>query len=312
MSAFEELRDTGQLGRETVALFVRLLASSAKRYGFPPPGGGAWTPAAREAWVQDFFVKKGHEVGVKLLLSADGDEDALTKVVRRAIENELKDQARATTAGKMRSRLRTLLTPSDEFLDATSLYGGDPAWTLPAHGDAVYTGDWMDLLQAPGLKKIEPIRALNTAGPTSRDNAEKLTTAVRVILETARGAVRDQVLATAIVYLFELDAPEAYLIREDDQGRSALRTIPSPEEQVEAIEAAERIILELAPDEGRVLLVLEEPIAIATAYLRHVVDVENLRESTRHKLRSLIDPVTLPPGTFDIVLDHFRRLPPPP
>jgi hypothetical protein len=309
VSAFEEMKNTGQVDRETFSLFVWQVPSIAKRYGMPPPGGAkSWTREVCVEWVLEFFDRKGHEVAVKLFNAAT-DEASFGRVVRRAIENQLKDEAKATTAGKLRSRMRTLLTPQTDFIDATQLHGGDPAWTLEGLGDEIYSGDWMDLLTAPALKAIEPIKQLNPAGPTSRENSEKLVNAARIILQTAGGAIRDQVLATALVHLFELDAPDLYLIRESDEGTSALPKIPSPEAHVEAIEAADAIIFALSPDEGRALLVIDEPLAEAAAYLPDIADIEEFLAGVKVKIQGLIERTELPPGTFDRVLDWFRRLP---
>jgi hypothetical protein len=308
VSAFEEMKNTGQVGHETFNLFAWNVPSSARRYGFPPPPGAtAWSPPVCAEWVLDLFNKKGAEVAVKLFTGAT-DEASFTRLVRRTIENEMKDQAKATEAGKMRSRMRTLLPKEDDFVDATALYAGDPAWTLAGHGEEIYTGDWEDLLTAPELKAIEPIQKLNTAGPTSRENIDKLVGAARVILQKAGGAVRDQVLATALVKLFELDAPDIFLVRDDDVSQTAGKPGKTPEGQIEAIEAADAIIVQLSPDEAMALLVLDQPLAAAKQYLPHVTDLAEFLDQLRVKMQAIVDPTDLPPGSLDYVLDWGRQL----
>jgi hypothetical protein len=261
-------------------------------------------------WVVELFEKRGHDIAVKLFLSAT-DETSFTRLVRTSIANELKDQAKATEAGKMRSRMRTLLNKESDFVDATGLYGGDPAWTLAGLEEAIYTGDWEDLLRAPALKTIHPIEHLNTAGPTSRENAAKLVGAARIILEAAGGAVRDQVLATALVKLFELDRASSFLVRDEDVKAAPGKPLDAPDLHAVAAEAADRIIYELSPDEGIAILVLEEPLAIAAAFLPHITDLPTFLSDLKTKMQGLIDRTDLPPGTIELVLDWCRKLPHP-
>jgi hypothetical protein len=299
------------MGQETFEHFVWLLPGIARRYGFPPPDGAPkWSRDVCKTWVLDFFEKKGHEVAVKLFLSAT-DESSFTLLVRTSIANELKDQAKATEAGKMRSRMRTLLVKEPDFVDATALFAGDPAWTLVGFEDAIYTGDWEDLLRTPALKAIEPIEKLNEGGPTSRQNRERLVAAARIILQAAGGAMRDQVLGMALVTLFELDRPASFLVREDDVEADPGKPLEAPDLYVVATEAADEIIYQLSPDEGIALLVLDQPLAIAAAFLPHIPELPTFLSDLKIKLQGLIDRTDLPPGTVELVLDWCRKLPHP-
>jgi len=309
MSAFEEMRRDGRVGEQTVELFVWSVSAAVRRHRYPPPtGSAAWTHAVCLEWVIDLFDKKGHDVAVRLFVHAV-DQISFAKLVRRTVENELKDQAKATTAGKLRGRMRTLLGKEAGFVDATSLFGGDPAWTLEGFGDAIYLGDWADLLYAPALKLIEPIRELNTAGPTSKENADKLVTAARVILTEAGGAVRDQVLATALVKLFELEVAEMFLGTDGNTMAAIEGSARSPEQQVEAIEAGDRMIMELSTDELRGLLVLEESDAVAAVLMPHIPNIQDFLEALRVKLQNLIGTDGVPLGTLTHVLNYARHLP---
>ncbi len=310
MSAFEEMKNSGQVGRETVDLFISNVPSIAKRHSFPPPDSApAWTRDVCEKWVVEFFEKKGNEAAVKLITRAT-DEASFTLLVRRAIENEMKDQAKATEVGKLRSRMRTLLAKDSDFLDATQLLGGDHAWTFSEHGETVFGGDWEDLLTAPELKAIEPIQELNHSGPTSRENAAKLVGAARIILRKAGGALRDQVLARALMKLFELDAPDMFFLRDSDAAgaRSATTPTSTPEEVVDGIAAGDAIIFQLSPDQCMAMVVLDQPIAIAEKFLSHLTDVPTFLEDLKTRLRDVIDPHNLPAGAYDHVIAWGLKL----
>jgi hypothetical protein len=312
VAAYGELESTNQIGPETLELFVSLVPRVAHRHGFPPPDRQRWSREVCLEWVLDLVDKKGLELGAKLYALAV-DEDTLVKVVWRTIENELKDQAKATTVGKLRSRMRTLLTREDDFVDATLLFAGDPAWTLEGLGDVIQEGDWEDLLRTPALKSIDPIDALNTAGRTPKVTADKLIMAARILISAAGGAMRDQVLCAALVTLFELDEPEIYVIRDNDgdDDEPPLGVTASPEDNMIAVAAANVIWSELSLDEGRALVVLDVPLAEAAYYLPHIPDLKSFLEVLKKKLQTLVDRTDLPRGTFELLIQWSRELPDP-
>lgn len=308
MTPFEEIASGTAFGPAMYELFLGLTKETGRRY--PPPAGHAkWTLEASREWLHDVFIaKKGPTVATKLALTAT-DDDSLRRLARKAIQNAFTDDARATASGAMRKRLRGLLTKAG-FYDATEVHAGTEAWSLPQFGESIFGGDWADLLRAPALATIDPIEALNTAGPTSRENAEKIVSAARILLETAGGAVRALDLAKGIVTLFELDDPDLYFLRDTDQDANEQDRVEVPGQWLERIQAADQIWAALSPDERVLVAYLDEPAAIHKKLLPAQADVNDLASTLRIKLSAMLSAEPAPPGALGIVIARSADLTP--
>ncbi|ROS48783.1 hypothetical protein EDF21_3235 [Frigoribacterium sp. PhB118] len=281
----QEIQQTGKLGTAGYELFRSLVRKAARRYP-PPPGYGSWSDEATREWLQEFFAVKGPQVVTKLAALAH-DEISLANLAYKAVSNALVDDARKTVAGRMAKRLSTLLPPAG-IIDATRLRAGDPAWTLPSNGDAVFTGDWETILTAPALTRIGIITELNASGPTSSKNAAVISEAARIILETARGAVRARDLATAIVELFELDDPDAYLQRDDDVPETPSTGIDLPGERIVILHDADLLWSWLTNSERLAFAYLGEPLAVARRALPSHTDLASAMPALVEKVASIV------------------------
>jgi hypothetical protein len=327
MTPYEELVAENPMGPSTYALLIDLLRASTRSYP-PPAGHHSWTREAAADWLQDyFFPTKGERVALKFLTTATDDE-TLVLVARTAIRRALTDDARATTAGRMVARLETLL-PREGFIDARKIYAGTKAWTLPELGDAIYQGDWKDLLRDPRLKGIQPIVSLPTQGTASKANIASIVQAVRGLLLAAGGAMYARDVANAVVTLFELDDPTLYALRDTDQdehvddfdGRSPddepLTEYDEPDDTptgpfadvAQMYEDAERIWNSLTADEQRLIGVLDQPIAIWKTALPGRSDALAVGRALKAKLRGLLTEAPLAPGALDVLITRSTSLP---
>lgn len=275
MTPFEEftqLRNLGPVGYQWWKKQARIIAN---RYNFPPPPGHrSWTDDASADWLGEAFARRGKYFVAKIAALAS-DEQSYGRVVRASIKNEFADGAKATTEGKLRGRMRTILPQEAGFVDATGLYGGKRAWTLDSLGDAVWTGDWDDLLRLPGYSR-EQIGHLNPAGPTSADNRRRLVEATRVMLEAAGGAVLDLTVARVLVHLFDLEDVAPYLLGDEqvvttdnafnvvghvidvENGWEDPREYEAAVEWFKMVDEANAVIAELSHDEQQTLSRLDE------------------------------------------------------
>lgn len=209
MTAWEELTRQARLGPATVDLLIQLTWQVIRATPFPPPSPHrTWSnQAILDLLAAMIDTKNGPEFAIKCAVEAT-DEKSLERLLRRTIRNWLIDQARGTTVGRMRRRLVTLLTADSRFTRASELLGGDDGWTLPEHGNSVWLGDPADLYTAVATGQAGTLDDLNSAGRTSARNTQAITDFVSDLLQEARGAVRDQIIARGVVTRFNLEAVE--------------------------------------------------------------------------------------------------------
>ncbi|WP_251443353.1 hypothetical protein [Microbacterium sp. USTB-Y] len=283
-SPYEEMDRDGEMGPVTYALFIDLIPRAASWYP-PPPGYKSWSREASSEWFHSYFLEhKGHATAVKLYALATDDE-SFENLAFRAIARALIDWARATAPGRLQKRLKGIL-PADSILDAKAVLAGQDGWTLPALGESIFSGDWRELLAAPGLRMVGVISVLNEGGPTSAHNRRCLSDAAHAILSEAGGAMRARELACALVEHFELGDPDLYLLFDDDLPDSDASLLEEPGERVEAVEQADIIWSALNVDERLVLCLLPAPLAtikvvVPTATATFVSGLED-------KLRALV------------------------
>ncbi len=125
MSARQELLTTGRLGRAGAELLYTTVRAVAIARGFPPPvGQPIWDEVAVQATAHDFL--QGAR-GAKRLLDVavrSTDERSFARLLGRAVQNHLRDVARATDLGKLIVRVKEVLRSTDDFV-AVAAPGGE-------------------------------------------------------------------------------------------------------------------------------------------------------------------------------------------
>ncbi len=273
------------------AFLRHVVGSVARRYNFPPPiGHPGWSAQAVNEWISDvFWPKKGTEAVIRVQLESTSDDSA-EAILRTIVHNLLRDEARATVVGKLLERLHGVISKQGDLVSAAELTGGTASWTLPQLGEAVYEGDWTDLLRAPSLRSVPALSPLNTSGPTSAANSRALATAARTLVEVAGGAVRAADLARAIVQLYELDEPIVETLEPGVEGAPTTAAISpgQPGRRLDHVAAADLIWAQLELPDVLLLPYLGTSAAVAS---RRVPEVSNPRRrlpAVKSRLRELL------------------------
>jgi hypothetical protein len=206
---------------EAAIKLLRRIAAQATRTGtFPPPAHhGRWSNDAVDELLTDMIIKKG---GVEFLIDALTSVDnagSAERYLLKTVQNFLKDQAKSTAHGKLRSRLDTLLGNNPRFKAVTTPVHG---WRLADGPEAWWQGDLTVLhhtaLQVRGVF----IPSWNTSGPTPRPAREALITVALAILTEAAGIVRAEDMARVVLERFRHEiAPETaeHLVLDHARGQ---------------------------------------------------------------------------------------------
>lgn len=207
MSAFAELSGSDGVGPETVNLLTRLVGQIGRTNSFPPPlGHPRWTDQAVIDYVGSILsTPRGLGMVINCAVTATSDA-SLERLLLVSIRRLLIDEARATPVGRLRRRLRTLLTKDSRFVSADRLLAGDEGWSVLANGDAVWSGEIMELSRLTSSVQVAAIDRLNTAGPTPAAARHSLVTMSYEAVTRAAGAIRAQLLARFLHHRFQLDA----------------------------------------------------------------------------------------------------------
>lgn len=220
-----------------IQLLRRLAAQVARTSTFPPPQNyDRWSnEAVDELLVQMIDKKRGVAFLIDALSSVD-DQGSAERYLLTAVQNFLKDQAKATAHGKLRARLETLLGKDTRFEAVAS---PDRGWRLADGPDQWWQGDLAVLHRtALGVRGIY-IPSWNTSGPTPRFAQEALTTVALAVLTEAAGIVRAENLARILLERFRHEiAPEtAAGLFLDDVDEQTARAEEEPEHALASITA---------------------------------------------------------------------------
>lgn len=159
-AALAELRN-GVVDVAVVELLQRLghQCTRSSRTNFPPPEGyDWWSDDAVGHLLADMFARpnagnpdEGHKFVLNCYARAT-DAPSLERLLLRAIENFLKDQARGTEHGKLRRRLTKLLRHDERF----SSYADD-RWGLAGGAAQPWQGDLATLEWAAfAVRGVDP------------------------------------------------------------------------------------------------------------------------------------------------------------
>ena len=236
-------------------------AERAARPGpFPPPRPHtSWREAdAIPDLVSDLFTARPNVLVTAT--TATHDQPSLSRYLRRAFENLLKDQAKGTERGQLRRRLETLLTADSRFVRVRHLL----AWTLAHLVGRVWQGDIDELVEAAWRERTPTFGLLPRSGPTPRVASAALRAVCATVLAAAGGAVREEDVARVLLERFpSLARPrEQPLDEEHDQaGPEVEARSVAPEDSA----AAARVANEVLADEDRAVLLAEPGDAVDVA-----------------------------------------------
>lgn len=326
MTPYGELQHLGKMGPIQYSWLIAMVKRVARANGFPPPGGGRWSDEIARDWLHGLLAgAKGPEFLTRVALTATDDE-SFGKLVRRSLKNAFIDEARATVEGRLSIRMRGLLSKEPDFVDFTAQYAGTAAWSLAELGDSIWTGDWEDLIRAPGLRSIGQIAKLNSAGPTSAENVAKLVGAARHLLQVANGAITDRVVARALVRIFDLDELDAYFLTERDvaqatfsdqgtdedddgadDGWDSAAEYESPGDWLEILEAADQVFVGLTADEIVALALSDRPDAEMNEALSHLGEPLVFAAGAQARFRERTSSLSTPAEAIQVVLSRCLK-----
>lgn len=191
-------------------LLRRVAAQAARTSSFPPPPSfGQWSDDAVDELLNEMIIKKS---GVTFLLEAltgVDNQGSAERYLLKAVHNFLKDQAKATAHGKLRSRLRSVMAREPRFEWVTSPEHG---WRLAGGPEDWWQGDRTVLHEVAMRVRGVSITSWNTSGPTPRPAQEALITVAVAVLTEAGGVVRAEDLAKVLLERFRHEiAPETVI-----------------------------------------------------------------------------------------------------
>jgi hypothetical protein len=260
-AALAELRD-GVVDVAVVELLQRLgrQCTRSSRTNFPPPDGyDWWSDDAVDHLLADMFARpdagnpdEGHKFVLDCYARAT-DAPSLERLLLRAIENFLKDQARGTERGKLRRRLTGLLQRDERF----SSYADD-RWGLAGGSAQPWQGDLATLERAAFAVRGVDITRLNRAGPTPQATVSALLTVTEAMLVEAEGSVRTGDLARVIQTRFWLLREEPQFVSFDE---NAVVSVDDPDsgDATDVALRARQVFDGLAEHERQLLPVLAQP-----------------------------------------------------
>lgn len=187
---------------EQVLGMFRRLASVVTPSFRPPDPHRAWDAEAVDDLIGDMFAAKGPRLLAGALTSTT-DQQSFESYLLTAIRNFLKDQAKATPRGRLRSRLETIL-PAAGFIRFDS---PERSWGIKAALRSLWQGDLDELLEVAWRLRGIVVTRWNEAGPTSKETKQAIVRISGAVLEHTGRQVRDEDLARVVENRITLITP---------------------------------------------------------------------------------------------------------
>jgi hypothetical protein len=282
---WQELRETGALGPAGVALLYELVRKAVAVKNLPAPDGQRnWPPDALVEVAHDVFA---HRKGPERLLSLANrstDEDSFRNQLYTLVANDLASRNRRTERGRLHDRLGDVVDGMADVEHDGRLIRLTGCYEL--HREARF-----DELVAAASTVAPVVPAWNPLSPHTPPVADRasLDAMIRAVLRTAGGWIsRGDLTAVLAVRLGVHDAP----VHRDDEGweRIAPVSYADPAAQVGKLDAADRLLAGLNPQEQMVLPYLDDSateIAKATGLGR--TTAYKAAERARFKVKQALD-----------------------
>lgn len=274
MSAYEELRDTGQLGPDGARMLYRAVRVIAIGRGFPPPGGhDAWFADAVKEVAHDFLVHRRTPKRLAWLATHTSDEASMGRALMRIVHNYLRDVGRTTEVGRLVVRIDSVLGGSDLFVRQDgrwAISGGSLAPSAVPHRDLRAAAQSVDQVAVPRWSD-------SSRRSHPHADAASIRRLCHAVLLAAAGSLDTAVLALAMAPRLGVgDTPTAHTL-----------DVPEP------IDTSYTAVIEASAERDAARGVFDcltdtEKRIMATAHLplRDIYDVIGLRKSQASEVRS--------------------------
>lgn len=231
MSAYSELRDTGQLGEAGVRLLYDTVRRVARR--FPPPGGGSWDSDKYIEAAHDFLTARATSP-ITTLFALATDEESLKRLLATAVLNYFRSVARQSERAKLLRRLNTVLDEDPRFVLAGAEGLRPRRWARRGlENREEYTGSPEVLRRAAWEARGVELARWRSATRTYISDRESIAAFAHAVLTAASGPVSVDLLLDVAAHRFDLREPPV-LIDIDDTPAAAAVAQQSDEAEVEA------------------------------------------------------------------------------
>jgi hypothetical protein len=239
-------------------LLRRIAAQATRTSSFPPPPDfNRWSDDAVDELLNEMILKKGGATFLLEALTAVDNQGSAERFLLRTVQNFLKDQAKATAHGKLRSRLDTVLAKDPRFELVPSPARG---WRLAGGPEDWWQGDRTVLHDVALRVRGVSITSWNTSGPTPRPAREALITVAVAVLTDAAGIVRAEDLAQVLLKRFRHEiAPETVVARSLDATKEHTAHTNQESEQALADISADQLWASLTGEQRAIVPYLTTP-----------------------------------------------------
>jgi hypothetical protein len=285
MSAWEEVRRQAAFGEEATLELYRCVRAVARAGNYPPPEG-------HRSWTMDAVVETAHEVFadargpqrlVELAVKAS-DDGSFRRILEQVVRNYLRDQARATTKGRLVRRLRELLDADPKFVTSPRERVGRTVGLSDGTTPGLWNGQLSDLTAA--AYKVTEVSVVRWRAEARRRSpvadAASLLAVCEAVLRAADAALPISDLAEVVAARFAVSrGPVVVPVDDVERWAPTTSTIDEAEAELETRAGAERLLAQLTPRERLVLAYLDRPV-------RQVADLTGLGKSTAAKVASRV------------------------
>ncbi|MFC4005534.1 hypothetical protein ACFS2C_23280 [Prauserella oleivorans] len=260
ISAFDEIRDLGHLGRECLKLINKLTREEVARFPALTPEAG-WQPTDLEDLVGKFLTERLEKVTTNLLALAT-DDASVGRLLRKSIRYWLIDQARQTAVGAVRRAVEKVLADEEGFELVPSGELGAGRWRLAGTAVVPWSGAVGGLVAA--ARAVPNVKIPKWSSTTRRRpmaNRASIAAVIRAVLTAAEGSLEVAQLVEVFVARFpvvldpatvplpdavEFDAPDGATLTPEEQ-------VIAIEEEVDLAASAVSVVAMLSPQEREIV-----------------------------------------------------------